>query len=242
VNSFKRQLQYYDFKNFGDNLFSHPCFVRGQRHLCGQIIHQLPTKSQKAGGRYSVRPPRARGRKKKVSPSTSAPSSSVAGGDDASAVSSLGTESLLKDVQADVTYRDQNSQDSVTKARNTISQEHQPCPSTCKASAQRGNTVPISTAQAVNCILHQHHQQQNRALAQFQQMQAMQTATQQYLFALVQQEQMFTRSMLPNSNALFPPLIPSGHGLLLGHDSVRQFQFPPQPDASTAPNSIAKRK
>ncbi|CAJ1959521.1 unnamed protein product [Cylindrotheca closterium] len=64
VKSFMRQLQYYDFENFGDGLFCHRCFRRGQRNLCGQILHQLPTKSQKVGG-GSTRPLKQRGRKKK---------------------------------------------------------------------------------------------------------------------------------------------------------------------------------
>jgi len=64
VKSFMRQLQYYNFENFGDGLFCHNCFKRGQRNLCGQILHQLPTKSQKAIGK-STRPLKPRGRKKK---------------------------------------------------------------------------------------------------------------------------------------------------------------------------------
>ena len=64
IKSFMRQLQYYDFENFGDGIFRHPCFVRGQRNLCGQIMHQLPTKNQKKSGK-STRPLKTRGRKKK---------------------------------------------------------------------------------------------------------------------------------------------------------------------------------
>ncbi|KAL3935633.1 MAG: hypothetical protein SGBAC_008889, partial [Bacillariaceae sp.] len=64
VKSFKRQLQYYDFDNFGEGIFRHRCFVRGQRNLCGQILHQLPTKTQKQCGK-STRPLKTRGRKKK---------------------------------------------------------------------------------------------------------------------------------------------------------------------------------
>lgn len=64
IKSFMRQLQYYNFENFGEGLFCHPCFRQGQRNLCGQILHQLPTKSQMVFGK-STRPLKARGRKKK---------------------------------------------------------------------------------------------------------------------------------------------------------------------------------
>jgi hypothetical protein len=64
LRSFMRQLQYYGFDNFGNGLFSHPRFLKGQRNLCGQLIHQLPTKSQKSTGK-STRPLKTRGRKKK---------------------------------------------------------------------------------------------------------------------------------------------------------------------------------
>jgi hypothetical protein len=64
LKSFMRQLQYYGFDNFGDGLFSHPRFLKGQRNLCGQIIHQLPTKNQKRTGK-STRPLKPCGRKKK---------------------------------------------------------------------------------------------------------------------------------------------------------------------------------
>lgn len=62
LKSFMRQLQYYGFDNFGDGLFSHPRFLKGQQKLCGQIIHQLPTKNQLG---TSTRPLKTRGRKKK---------------------------------------------------------------------------------------------------------------------------------------------------------------------------------
>ncbi|KAL3936036.1 MAG: hypothetical protein SGBAC_008566 [Bacillariaceae sp.] len=79
VKSFMRQLQYYNFENFGDGLFCHPCFRQGQRNLCGQILHQLPTKSQMAFGK-STRPLKARGRKKKArsQPWDSSPEPSMA--------------------------------------------------------------------------------------------------------------------------------------------------------------------
>jgi hypothetical protein len=67
VKSFLRQLQYYGFDNHGDGLYSHPKFVRGQRNLCGQIIHQIPTKHQKSRGK-STRPLKSRGRKRKTTP------------------------------------------------------------------------------------------------------------------------------------------------------------------------------
>eukprot|EP00526_Cylindrotheca_closterium_P017640 CAMPEP_0113626962 /NCGR_PEP_ID=MMETSP0017_2-20120614/13953_1 /TAXON_ID=2856 /ORGANISM="Cylindrotheca closterium" /LENGTH=298 /DNA_ID=CAMNT_0000537179 /DNA_START=47 /DNA_END=943 /DNA_ORIENTATION=- /assembly_acc=CAM_ASM_000147 len=79
VKSFMRQLQYYNFENFGEGLFCHPCFRRGQRNLCGQILHQLPTKSQKLCG-TTTRPLKQRGRKKKdrSQPLDSSPEPTVA--------------------------------------------------------------------------------------------------------------------------------------------------------------------
>eukprot|EP00980_Cylindrotheca_fusiformis_P011064 scaffold2551_cov113-Cylindrotheca_fusiformis.AAC.3 len=65
LKSFMRQLQYYGFDNFGDGLFSHPKFQRGQRALCGQITHMIPTKNQKSTGKVTTRPAKTRGRKKK---------------------------------------------------------------------------------------------------------------------------------------------------------------------------------
>ena len=47
INSFKRQLLYYGFDNLGDCMFAHPCFLKDKRHLCGQINHSNPTKSQR---------------------------------------------------------------------------------------------------------------------------------------------------------------------------------------------------
>jgi hypothetical protein len=64
LKSFKRQLQYYGFDNLGDGIFAHPHFIRGQRHLCGRIIHQLPTKSQKAGN-HKMQLNKARGKRAK---------------------------------------------------------------------------------------------------------------------------------------------------------------------------------
>ncbi|CAJ1956713.1 unnamed protein product [Cylindrotheca closterium] len=49
LNSFKRQLLYYGFDNLGDGIFAHPCFLKDKRHLCGQINHTNPTKSQREG-------------------------------------------------------------------------------------------------------------------------------------------------------------------------------------------------
>jgi len=45
LKSFKRQVQYYCFENLGRGSYSHPCFVRGKRSLCGKIIHKLPMKN-----------------------------------------------------------------------------------------------------------------------------------------------------------------------------------------------------
>ncbi|CAJ1933077.1 unnamed protein product [Cylindrotheca closterium] len=49
INSFKRQLLYYGFDNLGNGIFAHPCFLKDKRHLCGQINHTNPTKSQREG-------------------------------------------------------------------------------------------------------------------------------------------------------------------------------------------------
>ncbi|CAJ1965992.1 unnamed protein product [Cylindrotheca closterium] len=49
INSFKRQLIYYGFDNLGNGIFAHPCFLKDRRHLCGQINHTVPTKSQREG-------------------------------------------------------------------------------------------------------------------------------------------------------------------------------------------------
>lgn len=45
IKSFKRQVQYYGFENLGKGSYTHPCFVRGKRSLCGKIIHKLPMKA-----------------------------------------------------------------------------------------------------------------------------------------------------------------------------------------------------
>ncbi|CAJ1933079.1 unnamed protein product [Cylindrotheca closterium] len=49
INSFKRQLLYYGYDNLGNGIFAHPCFLKDKRHLCGQINHTNPTKSQREG-------------------------------------------------------------------------------------------------------------------------------------------------------------------------------------------------
>ena len=105
VKSFKRQLQYYDFENFGDGFFSHPCFRRGRGNLCGQILHQLPTQSQKANGGLT-RPRKIRGRKKKSRASSVNSTSKMtmlmapAAGD--ASVTSAGSEFSIADAQSHV--------------------------------------------------------------------------------------------------------------------------------------------
>lgn len=39
LNSFKRQLMHYGFDNLGYGIFAHPCFLKDNRHLCGQITN-----------------------------------------------------------------------------------------------------------------------------------------------------------------------------------------------------------
>lgn len=64
INSFKRQLLYYGFDNLGDGIFAHPCFLKDKRHLCGQITHTNPTKSQREGN-ASIPSRRVRGKRAK---------------------------------------------------------------------------------------------------------------------------------------------------------------------------------
>jgi len=64
INSFKRQLLYYGFDNLGDCIFAHPCFLQDQRHLCGQINHTNPTKSQREA-KASIPSRRIRGKRAK---------------------------------------------------------------------------------------------------------------------------------------------------------------------------------
>lgn len=64
INSFKRQLLYYGFDNLGDGIFAHPCFLKDKRHLCGQITHTNPTKSQRAA-HASIPSRRVRGKRAK---------------------------------------------------------------------------------------------------------------------------------------------------------------------------------
>jgi hypothetical protein len=44
--SFKRQLQYYGFTNYGSNQYGHPSFLRGQKSLICQIEHRAFKKSK----------------------------------------------------------------------------------------------------------------------------------------------------------------------------------------------------
>ncbi|CAJ1932396.1 unnamed protein product [Cylindrotheca closterium] len=64
INSFKRQLLYYGFDNLGDCVFAHPCFLKDKRHLCGQITHTNPTKSQREAN-ASIPSRRVRGKRAK---------------------------------------------------------------------------------------------------------------------------------------------------------------------------------
>mmetsp|Transcript_45579 Transcript_45579/g.110458 ORF Transcript_45579/g.110458 Transcript_45579/m.110458 type:complete len:265 (+) Transcript_45579:56-850(+) len=64
INSFKRQLLYYGFDNLGDCIFAHPCFLQDKRHLCGQINHTNPTKSQREA-KASIPSRRIRGKRAK---------------------------------------------------------------------------------------------------------------------------------------------------------------------------------
>lgn len=64
MKSFKRQLQYYGFHNLGDCIFVHPHFLRGQKNMCGEITHTLPTKSQKMGNAATT-PRRTLGKREK---------------------------------------------------------------------------------------------------------------------------------------------------------------------------------
>ncbi|KAL3937796.1 MAG: hypothetical protein SGBAC_007161 [Bacillariaceae sp.] len=64
INSFKRQLLYYGFDNLGDGIFAHPCFLKDKRHLCGQITHTNPTKSQREA-HASIHSRRVRGKRAK---------------------------------------------------------------------------------------------------------------------------------------------------------------------------------
>lgn len=64
MSSFKRQLLYYGFDNLDDGIFAHPSFLKNKRHLCAQINHTNPTKSQREA-KASIPSRRIRGKRAK---------------------------------------------------------------------------------------------------------------------------------------------------------------------------------
>ena len=71
LKSFKRQVQYYGFENLGRGSYSHQCFVRGKRSLCGKIIHKLPMKNVKKSSKNTIASTNAKQTAKMVSRSSS---------------------------------------------------------------------------------------------------------------------------------------------------------------------------
>ncbi|KAL3936035.1 MAG: hypothetical protein SGBAC_008565 [Bacillariaceae sp.] len=195
VKSFKRQLQYYDFENFGDGLFSHPCFKRGHRNLCGQILHQLPTQSQKANGGLT-RPRKIRGRKKKSRALSVASTSKMsvlmaaAAGDASvtSACSDLSTadaQSLVQQVGGN--FKQDPSPRCVKEVMDVPSAVGKE-----KVAPQLGDMTPSPMLSAF-LLSQQYRAQQQHNFAQLQHMKAMQMAQQQYL-----QQQMLLGSVFQN--------------------------------------------
>mmetsp|Transcript_26801 Transcript_26801/g.65162 ORF Transcript_26801/g.65162 Transcript_26801/m.65162 type:complete len:304 (-) Transcript_26801:102-1013(-) len=226
IKSFKRQLQYYDFENYGDGLFGHPCFRKGHRRLCGQILHQLPTKSQKAiGGCGTTRPLKIRGRKKKsrASSFTSTTSSSSgslkmrilkAAAEDASVASTGSDLSIADTPEGGELNQYPPSPKSCLKEEVTmvyipasVGKEKQPGPgSSSIVSAQVGYTMPplrmLPVVPTTTMMLSPHDQyllqHQQQTVNQFRQMQAVELTRQiKYLRCLQQEKDLLGGSILP---------------------------------------------
>ncbi|CAJ1959522.1 unnamed protein product [Cylindrotheca closterium] len=229
IKSFMRQLQYYDFENFGGGLFSHPCFKRGLRNKCGQILHQLPTKSQKAnGGR--TRPLKSRGRKKRIRASSFASTAGTSSGSvltttagDASVISHDSSESFKGGVTAADSKHDSSPTLSPTKAKQADSITRGPF------AAELGDTMSLAMPPAVQSMISQQQQilmmHQQQTLAQFQQMQAMQMARQKYLSCL--QQEMLLESLFRNGS--------NGHSIMSSSNQAIPHQvFQPDTTISSA--------